>query len=232
MSGKFCPKCGRTDADFYEGFCINCYVDTNVFMKLPEEIEITQCKRCGHWFFKNEWMEDSFQNLKKIIADKLKTNLYSPKVDVDTENNVALVNVSGFIDKNRHYQISRDFRVKTTFHDITCDKCRKLTGKSFEYKIQLRHAKDGDEEKFKRAERFIKREALHLAEVMPEAKAFWSEENKEGLDFFFGYKSAGDAVLKAFGNKFRVRFERSSRINGIDKANGKMKYQMTFCARV
>ncbi|MEM0372507.1 MAG: 60S ribosomal export protein NMD3 [archaeon] len=232
MSGKFCPKCGRMDADFYEGFCIDCYVNTNVQTRLPGEIEIVQCKRCGSWFFKNEWIEDSFKSLKRIIADRLKTNLYSPNVSVDTEGNEALVSVSGFIDKNRHYQIERDYRMSVRFKDATCDKCRKLAGKSFEYKVQLRRAENHDPETFARIAKFVKREIAYLSEKMPESKAFWFEENKDGIDFFFGFRKAGDFIVKSVGDKFHVRFERSSKIAGLDRKTGRMRYQMTFCARV
>jgi len=116
------------------------------------------------------------------------------------------------------------------FADRTCDNCVKASGSYYELKIQLRREMEFDPEKFEKIGRMIKKEAHHFSFDVPEARVFWVEENKDGVDFFFGSRKIGEAVLHKIREDFRVRAERSSTLVGLDK-NGKKRFRMTYCVR-
>jgi len=232
MTEKFCPKCGETKGDFYDGFCIKCYSELNTLVEIPDEIEITTCKRCGRWFLNNNWTEDSFQNLKRVILNKLKTNLHYPKIDIDTENEYALITIEGFVDKIKQYKVSKSKKVKITFKNTCCERDLKISSKTWEYQIQLRREQEFDPFLFEKIEKSIKKEIQQLSKSLPEATAFWTEETKDGVDFFFGFKQVGDIIIKKLKHRFKLKIMRSASLVGMDKNTGKKKFKQTFCIRV
>jgi len=231
--GRFCPKCGKENVDFYKGFCIDCYEKMHTFVEWPEIVEVDECKKCGRWKYQKKWIEDSFQNLQKIIKSHIKNALYYSKteVEVDVEGTTARVKVKGFIDENQQLEIERENEVELKIKPKTCDDCMKLSGKYYEYKIQLRRKDTFDPMKFKRIEKLIEQETYRLSYELPTAKMFWKTVKKEGTDFFFGDKKIGEIIMKHILKKYKLRPERSSTLAGLTKA-GKKKYKLTFCIRV
>ena len=176
----------------------------------------------------------SDENLKllKIILRKLKTNLYYPKIDVDTEDEKAIVTIEGFIDKIRQNKIERTKEVKIVFKNTCCERDLKISSKTWEYKIQLRRNDEFEPILFERIEKSVKKEILKLQRTLPEAVAFWAKENKDGVDLFFGFKQVGEIIIKHLKDKFKVKMVRSASLVGLDKKTGKKKFKQTFCIRV
>jgi len=228
---KFCPRCGATDKDFYKGFCVDCYAKMNVFAEIPERLKITKCKRCGFWLCKGAWTEDSYQNLVKIISDKVKTVLFEPKFNVDLKEKVAVLRISGFADERKKIPVNLQKEIFLEFEEKTCDSCLKFSGKNYEVKIQLRRSELFDALKYKKIIHLIKREVNLLLMSDERARAFWSEEKKEGIDFLFGFKQIGDSVLHEILDNFKVKHDMSSEFLGMDK-NGKGKVRVTYCLRI
>jgi NMD protein affecting ribosome stability and mRNA decay len=42
----FCVECGREE-ELYGGLCSQCYIEKNVFITIPERIDIEVCAYCG-----------------------------------------------------------------------------------------------------------------------------------------------------------------------------------------
>lgn len=230
---KFCPKCGKEDVDFYKGFCIDCYGKMNVFLEAPGKIEITKCGKCERWFYKGRWVEDSYQQLKRIIFDKIKTNLIKPKIEVDTENDFAIVNISGYSDPLKQNKAEFERKIKINYIGKSCEKDFKISNRTFEYKIQLRKKEDFfDFNLYERIIKFIKKEVEYLERKMPDYHVFWFKENKDGIDFFFGFKEEGDHVVTRLKTKYKLDMKRSASLVGFDKGTGKYRYKQTFCLRV
>jgi len=228
---KFCPRCGATDKDFYKGFCIDCYAKMNVFAEIPGKLKITKCKNCGFWLHKNMWIEDSYQHLVKILSEKVKTALFEPKFDVDLKENVAILKISGFADERKKIPINVEKEIFLGFEEKTCDSCLKFNAKNYEVKIQLRRSELFDALRYKKIIDFIKRETNYHVRSDERARAFWSEEKKEGIDFLFGFRQVGDSVLREVLDNFRVKHEMSSEFLGLDR-DGKSKVRVTYCLRI
>ena len=228
---KFCPKCGATDKDFYKGFCVDCYAKINVFAEIPRTLKIVRCKKCGFWLYKGAWVEDSYQNLVKMLSEKVKTKLFEPRFDVDLKENIAILKISGFADERKKIPINLKKEILIEFEDKTCDTCLKFSGKNYEVKIQVRRSPTFDAVKYKKLIDFIKREANYLLRRDERARSFWFEEKKEGVDFLFGFRQVGEAVLHEVLNNFKTKYEMSSEFLGLDR-DGKKKIRLTYCLRI
>lgn len=228
---KFCPRCGATDKDFYKGFCVDCYAKMNVFAETPSALKIIKCKKCGFLLYKGAWIEDAYQNLVKIISEKVKTVLFEPKFDADLKENVVALRISGFADERRKIPVNLEKEIPLGFEEKTCDSCLKFSGKNYAVKIQLRRSEPFDALKYKKIIRLIEREVNFLLRRDESARAFWIEEKKEGIDFLFGFKQVGDSVLHEVLDNFKVKHDMSSEFLGMDK-NGKGKVRVTYCLRI
>lgn len=228
---RFCPKCGKEDVDFYKGFCVDCYIEMYSFVKIPKKVKIIRCKKCGAWFFRNEWIEDSFQNLEKIVSVKIKTELHKPRFEFDLEDDNAVVKITGFLDPGRRIRVGKEEKIKIEYEERNCPDCLKLSGKYFEVKIQLRFSEEKNIEKFSKVSSFIRKNTHKLVFEDLKARAFWWEEKKVGEDFFFGSKSIGRKILTQTLQKFDLSMKKSSKLRGVDK-RGKKKIQFTYALRV
>jgi NMD protein affecting ribosome stability and mRNA decay len=228
---KFCPRCGATDKDFYKGFCVDCYARMNEFVDAPKKMKIVKCKKCGFWFYKKGWLEDSYQNLVNIISEKVKTTLFDAEFELDIKDNVALLKLFGFADEMKKIQISAQKEIIIDFELKTCDTCLKISGKNYEVKIQIRRSEPFDAVKYKKVIDFIKKYSDFLLRSDERARSFWTEEKKEGMDFFFGFRQIGEAVVREIMSTFRVNHEMSPEFLGVDKA-GKKKIRVTYCFRI
>jgi len=228
---RFCPKCGKEDVDFYKGFCVDCYTEIHSFVKIPKKVKIKRCKKCGAWFFRNEWIEDSFQNLERIISTKIKTELHRPRFEFDLEDDTALVKITGFLDPGRRIRVGKKEKIKIEYEERNCPDCLKLSGKYFEVKIQLRCGEDKDTKKFSEVSSFIRKSTHQLVFKDPKAKAFWWGKKKVGTNFFFGSKSVGRKILTQTLSKFDLSMKKSTKFRGLDK-RGRKKIQFTYALRV
>ncbi len=230
---KFCPRCGREDVDFYQGFCIDCYMQLNVKIKYPDKIVIKKCPSCDRWRYKKEWHEPSYKLLKKIVSPKVKSNLYSYSVDPEIrDDKTILITVRGYIDSSRNYKVERSKEVRLEYENMMCDVCFKTRAKAYEAKLQLRRADPFDIRKYKAIEKFVKNKANRMSFKNPEARAFWFEENKDGLDFFFGFREVADEVIRRLRDKYKVKVLKTAKLVGYDAHKGKKKYKATYVVRV
>lgn len=229
MKKRFCPKCGKEDVDFYKGFCIDCYKEMHRFTKIPKELKILTCKRCGLWYYRNEWFEESFQNLERIVKNKVKTELYNPGYEIDLKEDLVLLKIKGYVDKYKQILTEENFEIKIKYPTKICPNCLKISGKYFEFKIQLRPGRGIAD--FKSVSTFIKKSTHRLMFKDPKAEAFWWQNTKNGVDFLFGSKQVGERVSKETINKFGLKAEASYKFRGIDK-KGRKKTEYTYCIRV
>lgn len=228
----FCPKCGATDKDFYKGFCIDCYLESHTLVEFPEKFTIVECRNCGGRLHNNRWVEDSYPVLQKLALEKIKTELVAPEVEVELKEKAAVLRVTGFLDTQKQFSVTREKEVPLIKEQRICSSCVKFSDKFYELKLQLRNAEPTDLVLYKEISRFIRKTAHLHGRSDPRAKAFWWEEEREGTDFFFGFRQAGEAVISEIGSAFRIHPEsRSNKILGIAK-NGKKKVRFTYCIRV
>jgi NMD protein affecting ribosome stability and mRNA decay len=228
---KFCPNCGATDKDFYKGFCTECYVKMNEFAEAPERLKIARCKKCGFLFYKNGWVQGSHNNLAKTVSDKVKVFLFEPKFEAELKEKTVSLRISGFADERQTIPVTVAKEIKIDFEDKTCDSCQRYNSQNHEVKIQVRRLPAFDALKYASLIRFIKKRANFMMRKDEKARAFWTEEKREGTDFLFGFREMGEEALHEVLDNFKVKHEMSNEFLGIDKS-GKRKIRVTYCLRI
>jgi nonsense-mediated mRNA decay protein 3 len=227
----FCPKCGARDKDFYKGFCIDCYAEMNVFAEVPRKLNVVRCKKCGWWFVKGKWVEDSWKTLESAIASKIKTHLFGAKLSFDMRGDWLITDVTGYADPQQQIQVKKEFATRIMYEDRICPSCLKASNKDWEVKIQVRRKKPADIEKYADIVSFIKKAEHMMTQKDERSRSFWSEEPKEGHDFFFGFKTVGNAVYQRILSEFGPEHSTATEFVGITR-EGKKKVKFTHCVRV
>lgn len=230
--GKFCPKCGRENVDFYKGFCVDCYTEMHKFAEVPKTIRIVKCRRCGLWNYRNEWVEESFPLLERIVKGKIRTELYNFGIGVDLKEDNLLISVHGTLDRQGTIPIEKSFESKIEYLEKKlCENCLKLSGKHHEFVIQVRMKEKDDVEKYLKVTSIIKKETHHMMFDYPKARVFWWKESKKWADFYFGSREVGEHMLKLVMDKFGLKSEMSTKLRGITES-GKKDVEFTYCVRV
>lgn len=230
--GKFCPGCGRENVDFYKGFCVDCYTEMHKFAEIPKTIRIVKCRKCGLWNYRNEWVEESFHLLEKIVKGKIKTELYNFGIGIDVKDDVLLISIHGTLERQGTIPVEKSFESKIEYLEKKlCENCVNLSGKHHELIIQVRKKEKPDKEKYNTVVSFIKKNMHHLMFDYPKARVFWWKELKEGDDFYFGTREVGEHLLKLVTNKFGLKSEMSTKLKGITES-GKKDVEFTYCVRV
>ncbi len=198
-----CPVCGARENEkpFIGPFCVDCY---EVKCKLPKELELLVCARCGKARLRGEWREISEGEVEEWVLSKCKGE--DQPVAFDLENREVIFKLYG-----------KEVRkpIKLIIKRITCPTCAKMSGGYYEAILQLR----GDWSKIREWAKKFKR-ALSL-------KTFISkeEELKEGIDLYVGESKKLLEVLQSFGLKWKC----SWKLHGVK--DGKRVYRATYVVR-
>lgn len=213
---KFCAKCGATGVELEGSFCGNCRAGF-VQAEIPSILKLKRCKKCNAVFVKAKWAEESPEIIKKAIEMKLRGKIS----DIDFLGNEAVFRIIAADQKGR---------TSIQFNEMICPLCERIMSKKYDIKIQVRPAaKTANPVKFERLVSFIKRQAHQCP--APEAASFWWEENRDGVDFFFGFRKVGEEVFQEAINRFRLSSVMSKEFRGFTR-DQKKKVSTTYCLRV
>ncbi|UCE36895.1 MAG: hypothetical protein JSW00_15525 [Thermoplasmata archaeon] len=230
----FCVECGR-EGELYEGLCGECFLAKNVFVTIPENIDVEICVHCGARKKKKRWiLADDEEFILEIIKENVSCEKGVTDFDVhimsnfEDERNVD-VSVTTFA-KVHDLKVKEEHETKVRFKKTVCYECSKREGGYWEAKVQLRSGKrDLDQKELDRA-----LELLDLIVGMREGKdkdAFISKVEKVhgGLDFYLGSKNMGKAIAKKLASEFGGSVTESQKLVG--RKDGKNTYRMTYAVR-
>jgi len=231
MPGKFCPKCGKQDVDFYEGLCLECYKEENKFTEPPNKIDVETCRKCGYWKYRGEWKKATQDLLKKFVKDAFETNLFKAKYSVELSEEEVKVNLKGKADFQGLIDIEEDYSIPINFEEELCPVCRKIQNKKYKVELQIRRKEDHDEEKFKEVDEFINSDMRRMYKRNHKAHAFWQKRIQEGKNYYFGYQETANRIKNRLKKRFGLQMKVSTRKAGRDR-EGKKKANLSYMARV
>jgi len=211
MLKKVCPICGKNVEIFLEGICIDCF--RNDFLKkhkVPEKIEIYQCKYCGKYSITKKYL---FENLENALEHYVNHAIKFEDFVVKFENEIKVYKDNLLI---------FSFPINLKIKPFTCKFC---SLKNIGYRqaiIQLRT-------KFNN---IILKEIEKIVES--EKKDFYAfisriEEKKDGIDVFIGSKNVAYKILRFLEGKYSINYKISRKLVGIKK--GKKVYLDTISIR-
>lgn len=203
--GKFCFLCGKPAVK--EGLCKEHWGEKNPLIKLPKEIKFVQCPKCDLIKFGNKHVEPDFE---KMIKSKAKLLGEVDEWEMEPRDDGFEVHVSGWIGKTRKEE---RHMVKMKAVKNVCGICGRLLGGYYEAKLQIRGNFSGV------ILEHVERQAANIRKR--DKKAFIRHELlKEGVDFYFGSKSAARKIAtslrKNFGAELKETFKVVGRKDGKD----------------
>lgn len=232
----FCVECGK-DAKLYEHLCKECFLKKNIFVKIPEYIDIVVCLDCRRVEIKNKW--SSFENFEAAIKEKVDNSLlvsdkvkncstklelnYRDDKNIDTK---IIADISSYDLKLREEHRTR-IRVKNGL----CPKCSKARGKYYEGIIQVRATKRLlSTEEIEEIQNLINTTLENIWNDKKEVFVGKKEFVKGGLDYYISDNTTAREIAKAVGKIFGSSVVESPKLYG--KKNGKEVYRVTFLVRL
>jgi len=89
LKGKtFCPRCGKTDEELFNGLCRSCFVEDFNLITVPDEINLNTCTQCGsvqkkgRWYDSNLFLEDQ---AVETILEHIKVSELASDVNIVPE---------------------------------------------------------------------------------------------------------------------------------------------------
>jgi len=207
MPELICPRCGKTndEVQFIEAFCINCYP---LDIKIPNRIELEQCKSCKKIKIKGEWTPYKKKRMSDYIVAKCKGNFDDAEYD-DVENIIE------FIIKRHGAEIKVKKEVNININSNMCRDCSRVSGGYFQGVIQLRGNR-------KMIEKYEKK---FLSELEKKTFITRMDEKDGGVDIQIGNSKAVVALL----TQMRIKALITKKLVGAEQ--GRRLYRTTFRIR-
>ena len=204
---KICIKCGITSKEkpIIDVLCIDCY---DFKVKIPKEITIERCKRCGKYKIKGEWKELSIEEVKEYIINKIRGDFEFGELDLKNKR-VVLYFYKGDVETSRAFNYNAEIRTGL------CRQCSRISGNYFEAIIQLR----GDP-------KYIEKEGRRIAKKISK-DSFISkiEDKREGVDIYVGSSKLALQIIRELGYSYKL----SRKLHGLKQ--GKRVYRLTIALR-
>lgn len=241
MKGKsFCPQCGKTDEELFDGLCRSCFIENLTLISVPDKIEITTCTQCGSIQKKGRWI-DSELSLEDQIAETLLEH-------VDVDNSVSNIEISLEILNIRGSTfefligvkgqvlgeiVSQDFPVEIKAHKNVCTECSRYASGYYEAVIQLRaNERHPSPEEIEIADKILKKQIEQLSEDNRMAYISQRAQIKEGVDYYVGSYKVARKLTDVLKNELGGVSKESPRLMGRDKSTGKDLYRIWISLRL
>jgi len=233
----FCVECG-SEGELHKGLCRQCFIEKNILVTLPKNIDVLMCPHCGSRQKGKGWVQSDFENIelvvKEVISENAKTHdevedfNISVNLNLEDENNI-LVNVVSEAEVGE-WKGAEEHAVRFRIKPQVCPECSRQQGGYWEAKVQLRGADKGlNLEEEERAMDIV--DSL-FASKEKDRGAFLTkvERMHGGLDFYIGSNSMGKLVSKELASAFGGSVKESHKLVG--RKDGKDVYRKTYSVRM
>lgn len=236
----FCPRCGKTDEELFEGVCKSCFLEDVVLAEIPDEIEITICTHCESRLISGKWHELELSD-EEIILNTLNKhitlNKYAKDVEIDVETILArgsniecLVHVKGNV---LGEIVEQDYKLNVKIIRMVCPECSKFVSGYYEAVIQLRTDKRiPDEEEIITIDSII---VDNINKISKKNKMAYISERavlKEGIDYYVGSYKVAKRLSTTIKDHLGGVIKESPRLMGRDKSTGKDLHRIWISVRL
>ena len=207
---KHCPICNRSNSEveFYGEFCKYC-AQERLAEKLPKEILIEKCSRCGRIKAGGRYVKETGMAINTIMRSKIPK--YGTKF-IEMEGDSAVVDV---IDNETG--ASTEKSIKLDYNGKICEACYRKAGMYYEAVMQLRGDTDKVERMISKVNKYFERHQEFVTKV---------EQVDNGYDMYLSSKKLVTAFLSLMNIKATVSYT----LHGLRK--GKKIYRNTYSIRL
>jgi nonsense-mediated mRNA decay protein 3 len=235
---KFCIKCGN-GKDLVNEYCKDCFKEESSVLDRFKELKVVICNHCNNYLYNNSWKEKESKDLetdirkiveklfkKKIVLTenvdlkdlKIKINLPDDlKVSNGTVETIDMeVHVIGVI---KNVELEDDYVVPLKLEFSTCNNCKRMKGRYFEAKLQIRPR---NEKVLKFVEEYCEgRKNLFISKV---------DDVKEGYDVYLSdqreTRNLGNLLKKKFDGKTKESKKIFGQKDGQDVYRGTVLFRL------
>ncbi len=139
----FCVECGA-EGKTYEGVCLKCLTDRRALIRLPEYVDIPQCKRCGHFQAGTAWaemeVEDAIRNgvARREERDALVSGATLTALAVEPEDAMNFRVRAEYAITLADDQVPWEAATKVRLKAGVCPTCSRRAGGYYEAILQVR----------------------------------------------------------------------------------------------
>ncbi len=222
---NFCPLCGKTDARFVKGLCLECFQKKHSLVEFPEKISFEQCTGCEKIRFRGKFVPLQKEALasvaeKSVKVKELEKAVVQAEVLEGREGFSANFFVKGFVE-NVPIALEKTVPLEPVF--VQCDACMRLSSQYHEAIVQIRSENPKLAERA--AEAFMDSVNAQAKKDGLAAVTLVSEE-KNGFDLKVGSRKSAKNGVKFLGKKFGAETKVSK------KSLKRNRVRYTFSVRV
>ena len=227
-----CIKCGKRDA-VSMGLCEDCM--TQVLMLKVQPMQLTTCRKCHgvmvgkHWIY-NFSLKDADSMAKKSVSiNESKFELETVTlIDLSLEKETAkgLVSYSG--SDGVHGEQVVDIPISTG--SISCPRCNKISGSSYEAIVQIRPASGKISQIFDQALASTVDFANKSANSKSNRYIMKQHAVQGGYDLYLGSKSFAESIVSRITGNFFCEVTKTKKMFG--REGGYDTYRYTYLVKV
>lgn len=209
---KFCFVCGKKTDKLVEGYCEECYSNKFELLKVPEEVTVKMCSRCGRIKYRNVWRE---MEVEDVLKDKVK--ILGKDVSLRIEKNEKIhVFAKGFLKDSKKLK-REEHEIRLKINKVVCPSCSRRSGGYYEAILQLR----GDVDK---AMDFLDDQLAN------EKSVYRIERAKNGIDIYLDSTHLANSLSHLLKKRFKARVRKTYRL--FTRKEGKDIYRSTIVVRI
>ncbi|MEA1905205.1 MAG: 60S ribosomal export protein NMD3, partial [Candidatus Hadarchaeota archaeon] len=233
-----------------------CFVAENPLLRVPAEIHLKVCGRCGSYLLAHEWREASgdpeesllsaaeeavLSRLKVVKVTPVGVNYVGPdeakeiKIEVEPRfvppDILVEVFAQGKFQGSQAEPLSQRARVKVKLKRTTCDVCSRVSSGYYEAILQVRGEGELPEERLARVRRTLE-EGVFAAHKRDRSAFVAKVERKHGgLDFYLSSLALARQMARLLKSEFGAEVQESAKLVGRDKS-GRRKFRVSVLSRL
>lgn len=256
---RFCYKCGATEAKkgpLIEGLCQECFVAENPLLRVPGEVNLRVCGRCGAYLLAHEWREvdGDFEELllqaaKEVVFSKLRvmkitrtglgyvTPNEAEEMEVkaeprfDSPNRISVEIFAGGKFRPQAKPLLQRARVKVKLKRTTCDICSRISSGYYEAILQVRGESGLPEKELIKVKHALERLVFSVRERDRSAFVAKVKQVHGGLDYFVSSLALARQMARLLKSKFGAKTQESAKLVGRGKG-GRRKFRVSVLSRL
>jgi nonsense-mediated mRNA decay protein 3 len=229
----FCVECGREvedDDQLRGGICVDCFLERNPVLVVPDVIDLVRCPTCGATHGRGGWSgpaeaeDDPDLALQDAAADAAEA-----RVEVVEDALVRSMDVTIVPEARSVFSVSLEGQVsfmgkvvdgggrtRVRVRGEQCPSCSRMAGQYFEAIIQFRGTGDrpASEKELERARRYVLEEVERLSASSRDVALTKEEEMHGGLDFYLTSQQAAAQISRGLASMFGATATSSTKLIG------------------
>jgi len=245
----FCVECGKdveTDDELRGGICIDCFLERNQPMVVPDVVDLVRCPTCGASLRKSRWsaasdaegdedevqQQDAADAAEEAVGVIDGARVRSMDVTIRREarsafsvNILAEVSIMG-------QEVTTEGHTRVRIRGELCPVCSRKAGQYFEALIQFRGVtnRPATDMELERARTYVLSEIERQSATNRDVYLVREEQMHSGMDFYISTQTSAAQIARGLVGMFSARTTSSTKLTG--RKDGRDVVRVTHAVRL